>query len=70
MEISLLLKLKEELNEKFGEGNWKLRKVSRARKSADHPSLTITEELKKLGCKPQNYVVVVSSKSKIEIYKI
>jgi len=62
--------LKAELDKMFGDGNWKLRKVSRARKGTDFPSLTITEELGKIGCNPDDYVVVAIIDDKIIIYKV
>jgi len=66
----MLYSLKAELNKVFGEGNWKLRKVSRARKGTDFPSLTITEELSKIGCNPDDYVVVALVEDKILIYRV
>lgn len=65
----ILVKIKEELNNRYGEGNWKLRLVSRARKESDIPSLTITEELAKLGIKPRDWVVVAIDGDKIVITK-
>jgi len=66
----VLVSLKEQLNKLYGEGNWKIRKVSRARKGADIPSLTITEELSKAGCSPDDLVVVALVGDKILIYKV
>ncbi len=66
----VLVSLKEQLNKQFGEGNWKLRKVSRARKGAEIPSLTITEELSKVGCSPDDLVVVALVDDKILIYRV
>jgi len=66
----VFIKLKEELNLKYGEGNWKIRKVSRVKKNTDVPSLTITEELKKIGLEPGDYVVVVTKDNSICIEKI
>jgi len=62
--------LKEMLDRNYGEGNWRIRKVSKARKSVDIPSLTITEDLEKIGCKPNDLVVVVVQNNKIVIYKV
>ena len=69
MEMEILKKLKDELNRLYGEGNWKLRKVSKARKEMDKPSLTITEELEKINARPADYVVVAVVGDKILIYK-
>jgi len=69
MEMKILKKLKDELNRLYGEGNWKLRKVSKARKEMDKPSLTITEELEKINARPADYVVVAVVGDKILIYK-
>ena len=69
MEIKILKKLKDELNRLYGEGNWKLRKVSKARKEMDKPSLTITEELERINARPADYVVVAVVGDKILIYK-
>jgi len=66
----VLYNLKAELDKMFGDGNWKLRKVSRARKGTDFPSLTITEELSKIGCNPDDYVVVALVEDKILIYRV
>jgi hypothetical protein len=62
--------LKEKLDRMFGEGNWRIRKVSKAKKSIDSPSLTITESLEKIGCKPNDYVIVAVQNNKVVIYKI
>ena len=69
MEMKILKKLKDELNRLYGEGNWKLRKVSKARKEMDKPSLTITEELERINARPADYVVVAVVGDKILIYK-
>ena len=61
--------LKEALDSKYGAGNWKIRRVSRIRRHSDIPSLTISEELKKLGCKPNDFVIVVLSEGKIVVYR-
>lgn len=61
--------LKEALDSKYGAGNWKIRKVSRIRRHSDIPSLTISEELEKIGCKPDDFVVVVLSEGKIVVYR-
>ncbi|MCL7390229.1 MAG: hypothetical protein LZ173_09940 [Thaumarchaeota archaeon] len=70
MENIDLKKLKEMLDKNYGEGNWRIRKVSKARKSMSIPSLTITEDLEKIGCKPNDLVIVAVQKNKITIYKI
>jgi len=70
MEMKILKKLKDELNRLYGEGNWKLRQVSRARKGTNKPSLTITEELEKIDAKPTDYVIVAVADEKILIYKV
>lgn len=62
--------LKEMLDRNYGEGSWRIRKVSRARKSVDIPSLTITEDLEKIGCKPDDLVIVAIKNNKIVIYKV
>ena len=61
--------LKEALDSKYGEGNWKIRKVSRIRKHSDIPSLTISEELERIGCRPNDFVIVVLSDGKIVVYR-
>lgn len=70
MEARTLKKLKEELNRLFGEGNWKIRKVSKARRDTDRPSLTITEELEKIGAKATDYVIVAVEGERIIIYRV
>ena len=70
MENIDLKKLKEMLDKNYGEGNWRIRKVSKARKSMSIPSLTITEDLEKIGCKPNDLVIVAVQKNKITIYKV
>jgi hypothetical protein len=70
MENIDLKKLKEMLDKNYGEGNWRIRKVSKARKSMSIPSLTITEDLEKIGCKPNDLVIVAVQKNKIMIYKV
>jgi len=62
--------LKEMLDRNYGEGNWRIRKISRARKNVNIPSLTITEDLERIGCKPDDLVVVVVQNNKIVIYKV
>jgi len=62
--------LKETLDRMYGEGNWRIRKVSKIKKSIDYPSLTITESLEKIGCKPNDYVIVAVQNNKVVIYKI
>jgi len=66
----ILVTLKDELNNLYGEGNWKLRQVSRARKGTNKPSLTITEELERLNAKPTDYVIVAVVDNKILIYRV
>lgn len=63
--------LKNKLDEKYGYGNWKIRRVSVNRAKAQQPSLTITEELKNIEISPGDYVVVaVDPKNKsIVIHK-
>jgi hypothetical protein len=58
------------LDRNYGEGNWRIRKISRIRKNVNIPSLTITESLEKIGCKPDDYVVVAVQNNRIVIYKV
>jgi hypothetical protein len=62
--------LKEMLDRNYGEGNWKIRRVSRSRKRMDIPSLTITGDLERIGCKPDDLVIVVVQNNRIVIYKV
>jgi hypothetical protein len=70
MENIDLKKLKELLDRSYGEGNWRIRKVSKARKSVNIPSLTITEDLEKIGCKPNDLVIVAVQNNRVIIYRV
>jgi len=70
MENTDLKSLKELLDKNYGEGNWRIRKVSKARKNVNIPSLTITEDLEKIGCKPNDLVIVAVQNNKVVIYKV
>jgi hypothetical protein len=70
MENIDLKKLKEILDRSYGEGNWRIRKVSKARKSVNIPSLTITEDLEKIGCKPNDLVIVAVQNNRVIIYRV
>jgi hypothetical protein len=62
--------LKEMLDKSYGKGNWKIRKVSKARRSVNIPSLTITEDLERIGCKPDDLVIVAVQNNRVVIYKV
>jgi hypothetical protein len=70
MENIDLKKLKELLDRSYGEGNWRIRKVSKARKSVNIPSLTITEDLERIGCKPNDLVIVAVQNNRVIIYRV
>jgi len=70
MENIDLKKLKELLDRSYGEGNWRIRKVSKARKSVNIPSLTITEDLEKIGCRPNDLVIVAVQNNRVIIYRV
>lgn len=70
-EVGGLLKaIVEKLTATYGEKNWKIRRVSRARRDAKIPSLTITEELEAIGCNIGDYVVVAVQGDAVVIRKI
>lgn len=66
----MILEAKERLNEKYGEGNWKIRKVSRIRRDDDTPSLTVVDELKKAGLKPGDLIVIAIVGDTVVIEKL
>jgi len=70
MENIDLKKLKELLDKNYGEGNWRIRKVSRNKRSMNIPSLTITEDLERIGCKPNDLVIVAVQNNRIIIYRV
>jgi hypothetical protein len=70
MENIDLKKLKELLDKNYGAGNWRIRKVSKARKSVNIPSLTITEDLEKIGCRPNDLVIVAVQNNRVIIYRV
>ena len=70
MENIDLKKLKELLDRSYGEGNWRIRKVSRNKRSMNIPSLTITEDLERIGCKPNDLVIVAVQNNRIIIYRV
>ena len=70
MENIDLKKLKELLDRSYGEGNWRIRKVSKARKSVNIPSLTITEDLENIGCRPNDLVIVAVQNNRVIIYRV
>lgn len=75
MQTSEFDALRVELDQKYGYGNWKIRRVSmnkgRNKTKESIPSLTITEELKVLGLNPGDLVIVaIDQENKaIVIYK-
>ncbi len=67
--MNFLKELKEKLDKEYGK-NWCIRKVSRLKKTDDSPSLTITSELKEIGVRANDYVVVAVKNGKIIIEKL
>lgn len=58
MQEGKLEEFKNKMDEKYGYGNWKIRRVSVNRAKTPLPSLTITEELKGIDLKPGDYVII------------
>ncbi|MEM4483768.1 MAG: hypothetical protein QXS19_07615 [Candidatus Methanomethylicia archaeon] len=48
----------DSLNREYGEGNWKIRQVSKNIRHNNLPSLTLTRELSAIGIKPKDFVLV------------